>query len=246
MASYLPKVGQGGLFSIFGRNLGTNATAPSSGLPTILGGTCVTLNNSPLPLMMTSPTQINAQIPPDLALGSSSGSNSSNSSSSTARFSLVVRSIDKKAASNASSMSITKYAPAVFVDEDTSVSVFHADGSPVTKDHPARRDQKLVMYATGLGPTKGGKVTAGKPVPADPPAVTDPVEVFFGDPRYKQSAVIVDWSGLAPGSIGIYQLDLRVPGFHMASKGAALPITVRIGGVDSPKAGPMVPSVWVD
>ena len=35
----------------------------------LLGGACVTLNNTPLPLLATSPTQINAQLPPTLAAG---------------------------------------------------------------------------------------------------------------------------------------------------------------------------------
>jgi uncharacterized protein (TIGR03437 family) len=53
----------------------------------------------------------------------------------------------------------------------------------------------------------------------------------------------VDWSGLAPGWFGLYQLNLRVPGFHM--KGDALPVTLRVGGVDSPTKGPAVPYVSV-
>jgi uncharacterized protein (TIGR03437 family) len=244
MASYSPKIAQGGLISIFGRNFGTDASASTTPLPTLLGGVCVTLNNQPLPLLMTSSTQINAQIPPDLQL--TSGSGTSTAVSASARYPVVVRNAAKRAASTSQSISLTKYAPAVFVDDQGQASIYHSDGSPVTKSHPAKRDQKLVMYAAGLGPTKGGKVTGGYPAPSSPPAVTDPAAVFFGDPRYKQSAVIVDWSGLVPGSIGIYQLNLRVPGFHMSSDGAPLPVTVRIGGVDSPTTGSMAPTVWVD
>src|SRR5260370_26393269 len=44
------------------------------------------------------------------------------------------------------------------------------------------------------------------------------------------------WSGLAPGLIGVYQVRLRVPGFH--STGSALPVTIRVGGVLSPTNGP--------
>src|SRR2546427_8422384 len=99
--------------------------------------------------------------------------------------------------------------------------------SDLNKDHPASRDEPLVLYAVGLGPTTGGAVTAGRPSPSSPLAVTGAVEVFFGNPGYRQAAVIVDWSGLAPGLIGVYQLNLRVPGFHM--NGDALPVTVRVG-----------------
>ena len=86
----------------------------------------------------------------------------------------------------------------------------------------------------GLGATKGAAVKAGQASPDSPFALTDTVQVFFGDPKMKQSEMIVDWSGLEPGLIGIYRIDIRVPGFHTA--GSSLPVTLRIGGVDSTAA----------
>jgi len=100
-----------------------------------------------------------------------------------------------------------------------------------------------VMYAAGLGVTTGGPVTAGNPSPTTPLAVTAAVQVFFGPTTYSQSPVIVDWSGLLPGYIGVYQLNLRIPGTHM--NGDALPVTVRIGNINSPSTGPAVPFVAV-
>jgi uncharacterized protein (TIGR03437 family) len=44
--------------------------------------------------------------------------------------------------------------------------------------------------------------------------------------------------------VGVYQLNLRVPGFH--EKGDALPVMVRIGGVDSPTTGVVVPTIAVE
>ena len=225
-ASYLPTVAAGGLISIFGQNLGQDITAGTSTLPTVLGGTCVTLNNQPLPLIMSSSGQINAQIPPALAAG---------------RYSLVVRSIDRQAASFVTTVSVSKYAPAVFVGANGQPAILHQDGSPVTKDSPAKRDERLVLYATGLGPTKGGRVVAGQPAPSNPVAVTDKVQVYFGDPHVKQAEIIVEWSGLVPGYIGLNQINLRVPGDHV--KGDALPVTIRVGGVTSPTTGPAVPKV---
>jgi uncharacterized protein (TIGR03437 family) len=54
----------------------------------------------------------------------------------------------------------------------------------------------------------------------------------------------VDWTGLAPGWIGVYQLNLRVPGVHMT--GNALPVTIRVGSASSPTSGPVVPYVAVN
>ena len=229
LGSYQKQVAANGLLSIFGQNLGASEVAGSMPLPLMLGGTCVTLNNIALPLFMASPTQINAQIPPDLAAGT---------------YPLIVRSISKHATAASQQLTISKYAPAVLVPSAGQVALVHADGSLVNKDNPANRDEHLTMYAVGLGPTTGGTVTAGAPSPSSPLAVIGTVEVFFGDPSYKQAGIIVDWSGLAPGFVGLYQLNLRVPGFHIS--GDALPITIRIGGVNSPTTGPVVPYVAVN
>jgi uncharacterized protein (TIGR03437 family) len=138
---------------------------------------------------------------------------------------------------------LAKYAPAVFVDGQ-GAALFHADGTRVNKDNPGKRDEKLTLYATGLGTTTGGKVTAGTVSPASPLAVTGPVSLYFGNPLIKEAAIIVDWSGLLPGAIGVYQINCRIPGAHL--KGDAMPITVKIGGVSSPTSGGNVPQVWVE
>jgi uncharacterized protein (TIGR03437 family) len=123
-------------------------------------------------------------------------------------------------------------------------ALYHADGSRVTKDHPGKRDEPLTLYATGLGVTTGGRVTAGSPSPASPLAVTAPVNLYFGNPLIKEAGIIVDWSGLLPGSIGVYQINCRIPGAHI--KGDALPVTLKIGGVSSPTTGNNVPQVYVE
>jgi uncharacterized protein (TIGR03437 family) len=228
LASYQLPVAANGLVSIFGQNLAANDAYSSSPLPLILGGTCVTLNNVALPLFATSPTQINAQIPPSLAAGN---------------YTLVVRSIAKHAASASQPLAVSKYGPAVVMDSNGQIALFHADGRVVNRDHPASRDEPLTLYALGLGPTTGGKVVGGAPSPSNPLALTGTIEVFFGNPLYTQAAIIVDWSGLAPGWFGLYQLNLRVPGFHMS--GDALPVMLRVGGVSSPTSGPAVPHVAV-
>jgi uncharacterized protein (TIGR03437 family) len=114
----------------------------------------------------------------------------------------------------------------------------------VSKSNAAKRDEPLTIYATGLGVTTGGRVTAGTPAPSSPLAVTAPVSLFFGLPTIREAGVIVDWSGLMPGKIGVYQINGRVPGAHV--KGDALPVTVRIGGIDSPRAGSGAAMVSVD
>jgi len=228
-ASLLPQVAPNTLISISGKNLGASATAPTDLLPVVLGGTCVTLNNTPLPLIMTGPTQINAQIPPNLATGN---------------LPLVVRSITNHSASASQTLTVSKYAPAVLVNADGQISLYHADGSYVNQNNPANRDEPLTMFAVGLGSTTGGQVIAGEPSPSNPLAVTNPVSVYFGNPLWVQAAIIVESSNLAPGLIGVYQIGLKVPGFHIS--GSALPVMIEVGGVKSSTTGPFAPYVAVN
>lgn len=229
MGNQSPNIAIGGLFSMYGRALASDGTTASGApLPTILGGSCVTLGTRPLPLVATASGQINAQIPPDVTAG---------------RYTVTVRNIDKKVASTGLSFSVVKYSPAIMTDPNTKQAAiyFASDGTVVSKDNPATRDQRLIIYAIGLGPTKGAKIVAGQPTPADPPATTDTVQVFIGDPRYKQAEMIVENSILVPGLIGVYQVNIYVPGAHM--NGDALPVTLKVGGVSSPATGNNVPTV---
>lgn len=227
LANFQTRIAPTGLVGIFGKNLAATATATAP-LPNILGGVCVTLNNSPIPLMATSAAQINAQIPVTLAAGN---------------YPLVVRSIANQEASTSITVAVSKYAPAVFVDSQ-GAAIFHKNGARVTQANPAVRDEELTIIATGLGPTSGGRVTTAQNSPSSPLAVTGPVAVYFGDPTRNDTGVIVDWSGLVPGEIGMYQINGRVPGRHFS--GNNLPVTLVVGGVSSPTTGQNVPLAFVN
>ncbi len=118
LADYTAGLAAGGLVTIFGRNL-SNGTASTTvaPLPTILGGTCVTLNNQALPLSLASAGQINAQITPSMAAGN---------------YPLVVHNIGASAAAASTTVKIAKYAPAVLIGSGGQAAITHADGSFVT------------------------------------------------------------------------------------------------------------------
>lgn len=227
-ANLRPEIASGSLITIAGRGFGDAAKADPP-LPTNMGGVCVTLNNRPLPLLATSPTQINAVVPADLAAG---------------RYPLVIRNINRKAASLIpTQVTVARYAPAVVVDPDTKqAAIYYEDGRPVTRDNPATRDQRLTLFATGLGATRP-QVPAGQAAPATPPASTDPVSVFFGDPRYREAAIVVEGSALVPGLVGLYQVSLYVPGDRI--RGEDLNVTVRVGNVSSSTQGDLAPKVSI-
>jgi len=156
---------------------------------------------------------------------------------------LVVRSIANQAASSAAAVTVAKYAPAIFFD-DQGAAIFHKDGTRLDQNHPGHRDEPLTIFATGLGTTTGGKVTGGTPAPQSPLAVSGPVNLYFGNPLIKEAGIIVDWSGLKPGYIGVYEIHARIPGAHI--NGNALPVTLKIGGVTNSTTGPTAPKVWVE
>jgi uncharacterized protein (TIGR03437 family) len=80
------------------------------------------------------------------------------------------------------------------------------DFSLVTAAKPAKANEILSLFATGLGPTRPA-VDFGKPFPASPLAVVNsPVEVTVnGEP-----AEIVGAVGY-PGAVDGYQVNFRIP-----------------------------------
>jgi uncharacterized protein (TIGR03437 family) len=213
-ASHTGPVSPGSLITIFGANLADSAKATAAPLPRILGGVCVTANEVTIPLISTSPTQIDAQLPFDLGTG---------------RFTLTVRSTRLGLVSAGVQVQPTATSPGLFsidVNGQQRAPLHTADLTLVTPDYPADRDEYLILYATGLGPVSPA-VPAGFGNPEDPPSpAVQPVEVTIGGQPYP-----VIWAGMAPGFVGVYQITIYVPGDRM--QGDDLPVVVTSGGNSS-------------
>ena len=95
-----------------------------------------------------------------------------------------------------------------------------ADGSPVEASRPARRGETVVLYGVGFGPVTSG-IGAGDVVQHDNSLLL-PFQVFFGGTR-----AAVNYAGLAPGSVGLYQFNVIVPD---SVAGAAVSLTFAVGG----------------
>ena len=65
----LPPSSSPQLITISGTNLGTAATADPLNPARVLGGSCVTVNDSPLEMISTSANQISARIPDNVTPG---------------------------------------------------------------------------------------------------------------------------------------------------------------------------------
>jgi uncharacterized protein (TIGR03437 family) len=195
-ASAPASLAAGQLISIFGNNLANSTeSAVTLPLPNSLGGAGLTIGGKPASLLFASPTQINAQIPWEL-----DGQISAD----------VVVSLNGTS-SLPSTISLVPASPAIFTVNQSGGdigAVLHAsDGSLVTAANPARADEFLAIFATGLGGTVP-IVASGAQASSDPISNTRimPTVTIGG------ISAPVNFSGLAPGFVGLDQINIQVPG----------------------------------
>jgi uncharacterized protein (TIGR03437 family) len=106
-------------------------------------------------------------------------------------------------------------APAVLVDHDGSPFVLDADsGTPIDALHPARPGGRLQILAAGLGRVDPEWPTGLAAPIQDPPRVVAPVRVLLDGQGLEQTQAT-----LAPGYVGYYLIEARVPDFLDAGAG---------------------------
>lgn len=213
-ASYTAALSPGSIVSIFGTGLAAGtANAGSLPLPTTLASTQVLFDGQPAPLFFVSPGQINALVPFELA----------GAASTQLRISVLgVISAPITLALSAASPGILTWTQ----DGRGAAVAQHSDYSSVTTSNPAHPGEVIFLYGLGFGATQPA-VTSGLPAPANPPAST----VVLATVRVGSNAAEVLFSGLTPGSVGLYQVNLKVPPGTAA--GDAVPLTLSIGSAAS-------------
>jgi uncharacterized protein (TIGR03437 family) len=95
-----------------------------------------------------------------------------------------------------------------------------------------------------LGPTTRNPAAGTAASATNLAEVVDDVKVFFGDKRYSQAEMIVEWAGLVPNFVGLYQINIYVPGDRL--RGDDLDVTVRVGTVENRFVTGVRPSVAVE
>jgi uncharacterized protein (TIGR03437 family) len=93
---------------------------------------------------------------------------------------------------------------------------------------PVTAHDFITIYCTGLGQVTNAP-DDGQPAPIPPPLSTSfalPVVTVGGI-----QSTNVSYSGLAPGFVGLYQVNAEVPAG--IQPGSAVPVTLTIGGVTS-------------
>jgi uncharacterized protein (TIGR03437 family) len=124
---------------------------------------------------------------------------------------------------------LNTYSPGIFEFSDNghlSAAATDANGVVFTQANPAKRGQTIVLYVNGLGPVDH-QPPSGEPTPLPPPLAQTTV---LPTVKIGNIAAHVDFSGMSPGWVGLYQVNVDVP--SDAATGLQ-PIVVSIGGVDS-------------
>jgi uncharacterized protein (TIGR03437 family) len=103
---------------------------------------------------------------------------------------------------------VENVSPAVFIDRDGTPLVLNADsGVLLDAMSPARSNGRIQILATGLGKVRPDW-PAGTAGPAEnPPAVIAPVRAYLD-----RAPVEVTRATLAPGYIGLYLVEIQLPG----------------------------------
>ncbi len=214
-------IGPGTIIAIFGTALSRSTlSATTLPLPTSLDGTSVSVNGQPIPLFFVSPGQINAQLPFQLANGSAQ---------------LMVR--DPNGATGSRTITIAPTSPAIFTisaDGKGEAIAVHADFKLVRKAvlEYATIGETIVLFCTGLGGVENF-TTAGAASPVAN-AISKPTVLMDGRPAQ------VIYAGLAPGFVGLYQINFVVP----QGVGGDVVTTVRSGDVTSNAATINVAGVY--
>jgi uncharacterized protein (TIGR03437 family) len=101
----------------------------------------------------------------------------------------------------------------------TFVSNGSIEGIPAAAAVPG---ETLVMYGVGFGPVDPSTIPIAGQVVEGTPTIATPVEIKIGD-----AVAPLQYAGLAPGLVGLYQFNLTVPANAPAGD---LPVSVTIGG----------------
>ncbi len=164
-----------------------------------------------VPLFAVSAGQVNFQVPWELAGQSQSSLTATVNGQTTA----------------GETISVAPFAPGIFSMNSQGTgqgAILDTSYRLVDSSNPAIAGGSAIqIYCTGLGPVTNQPASGW-------PALSEPLSVATTSPRVTIGGVqaTVLFSGLAPGSVGEYQVNVSVP--TAAPKGVAVPVVIAIGG----------------
>jgi uncharacterized protein (TIGR03437 family) len=218
----------GAIFSIFGENLAVSEQrASGTPLPTMLGGTSVTVGGIAAPLFYVSTGQINFQVPQ--AVGPVCSGASCSGGRVGERIPVVVTT--GAGASDPVLAYVQSDSPGVFsqVGGECGPGVIQnvaTDGSVTlnTPSNSASPGSFITIYGTGLGPLYSPPGD-GKPARVEPFTGVPALGVYMGIKGFQSRLNGRPlWSGLTPGLIGVDQLNVLLDDDSL--EGCAVPMQI--------------------
>jgi uncharacterized protein (TIGR03437 family) len=187
-------VSPGELVSIFGVALGPadGMTASALPLPTTLAGTSVTFDGVAVPILYASSLQLNVQAPFTLKPGS-------------------LTSIQVRTGAGTSGTIALEVVPAfagLYTNQSNGrgqVRAINQNGSINSVSNPAPQGSYVSLYGTGLG-APNPPVNTGAAAPSSPLSTVNGLAAIIGG-----VSTNVAYAGLAPGLVGVYQVNALVP-----------------------------------
>jgi len=215
------QISPGSWVTILGNRLANSTSIASGTFPSTLAGTAVVIGSTALPLDYVSPTQVNALLPFSLMPNTT--------------VSLVVQRSGTE--SVPIDVTIADLGPAIFAVNGVgtgqgavtiaSSGVLAAPVGAFPGSQPVARGDFLAIYCSGLGAVNNTPAD-GAPAPSSPPLATTlatPSVSIGGVPA------VVSYSGLAPGLVGLYQVNVQVP--TNAPTGPAVNLAISVGSLTS-------------
>ncbi|HWF10618.1 MAG TPA: hypothetical protein VG297_19255, partial [Bryobacteraceae bacterium] len=215
------RIAPGEIVAIYGSGLMTGSPVPASSIPlsTTLGATELVIGGQPVPLYYASSGQINGEIPQNL--------------NPNASYQLVIARGNTRSVPTL--LTVAQYDPAIFTMDSSGsgqgaveiagtvivAAPASGGGRPVQSG-----TEYLTIFCTGLGAVAGPN---GEAPPADGAAAPldilyrtkAPVSVTIGG-----ADVPVSFSGLTPGVVALYQVNVAVPAGVQTGDAVPLVLTV--------------------
>ena len=215
----------GSFIEIYGSDLATTTREWTSSdftdgaAPTTLEGVSVTVGGQAAYVYYVSPTQINVQVPANAPTsGTAQVVVTTNGQSSTA-VSLTMKSTAAGLLAPASfKVGDKQYVTAIHASNGTYVSNGSVSG---VQSAPAVPGETLTFYGTGFGPVTPISVPYAGQIATGLAPLANPIQIFFGDIQAR-----VDYAGLAPSAVGLYQFNVVVPA---GVAGGDVPMRVVLG-----------------
>ena len=222
-ASFAPgeALAPGSIVSVFGSNL-TQGLNHATQLPleTTLGGATINIGGVEAPLFFTSSGQVNAQIPFELA--------------ATSRPHVVVQTrrngSGPEVVTVPGTITLAEARPGIFSTNQQGSgqgAILDAQGQLVDSAAPAAGGAIIQIFCTGLGATNP-QVASGQAAPGAEPLARVVVAV---EAQVGGRTATVHFAGLAPGFVGLYQVNVEIPAD--VEPGAAVPLLLLQNGVPS-------------